>query len=798
MHCSACSVHLESKLKTLSGVLEVTINFSMAMVSVNVDMDLVTPEKIDEAVRSAGFSVNPAKVSFVVNPADDVTVLYAAKCALQELPGVLDVLQNENTTTISYHPLLTDPSQFIPILKKRGFSSVTVNSEFDDMFHVLEHEKDELSSLQKRTILGFIGSAVLMGLMAFDHSLFMDNIFLENVLMLVVATPILAICAHPIFRKGISQLRGGMLGMEVMYMLGIAMSYLAGLGAVAGLLPSPDFLLFETAVMLAAFLGLGRSLESHSRKKTASTIMTLLHLRPQVVTVVRDGIEQDVRIDELVVGDTVLVKTGGQIPADGMVLVNSVTVNESAITGESMPIIKMPGACVIGGTVVSQGILTMEVKKVNADTVFAGIIKMVQEAQKTKLPVQRIADATMRYFIPFVLGIAIFAFMYWFFFAEETLLIALSSFIAVIVVACPCALGLATPTAVTVGIGRAANLGILIRNGDIFECAGRLKEVAIDKTGTVTMGSPVVSDVVTAFGTTEEEVLTVAAALGRKSLHPLNSAIVTTADAHKVAELDVRQVETIPGRGMTARMNYENVMIGSGAFMMEMDAVLDEVVSSAVKIFRAKGESVIFVAISRKIIGAIGISDALRSDASRVVREFERMDLSVTMLTGDDAHVAEIIAKKVGISRVKADMMPNDKRDIIKMMQNTGKAVVFVGDGINDTPAMTQADIGIAVGSGSDAAIASGDIVLLRNDLIGAVAAIQLVHKIFSRIKMNLYWAFAYNLILIPLAAGVLYPFTQMMFRPEYAAAAMVLSSVTVVSMSLLLRRYVPPALLCS
>jgi Cu+-exporting ATPase len=458
----------------------------------------------------------------------------------------------------------------------------------------------------------------------------------------------------------------------------------------------------------------------------------------------------------------------------------------------------MPGASVIGGTVVSQGILTMEVKRVNADTVFAGIIKMVQEAQETKLPVQRIADATMRYFIPFVLGIAIFAFLYWFFFAEETLLIALSSFIAVIVVACPCALGLATPTAVMVGIGRAANLGILIRNGDIFECAGRLKEVAIDKTGTVTIGSPVVSDVATVFGTTEEEVLTVAAALGRKSLHPLNSAIVTAADAYNVAEFDVRQVETILGRGITARINQENVMIGSGAFMMEMGAVLDDAVSSAVEVFRAKGESVVFVAISRKIIGAIGVSDALRSDASRVVREFERMDLPVTMLTGDDAHVAEIIAKKAGISRVKADMMPDDKREIIKMMQSTGKAVVFVGDGINDTPAMTQADIGIAVGNGSDAVIASGDIVLLRNDLIGTVAAIQLVHKVFSRIKMNLYWAFAYNLILIPLAAGVLYPFTQMMFRPEYAAAAMVLSSVTVVSMSLLLRKYVPPALLCN
>lgn len=794
MHCSACSAHLESTLKALPGVLEVTVNLSTATVSANIDTDLVTPEKIDEAVRGAGFSVDPVPVSFVVSPEDDV-LSEKGSSALKDLSGVLGVSQHEDMITVQYHPLLADPSQFVPVLKRAGFSSVVVNSGFDDLFYIPEHEIDELSGLRNRTILGFVGSAVLMGLMMFGHPLFQDNMFAMDILMLVIATPILMICAYPIFQQGISQLRGGMLGMEVMYMLGIATSYLAGLGAVAGLLPSPDFLLFETAVMLTAFLGLGRFLESRARGRTSDAILALLHLRPPVATVVRDGVEQEVRVGELVAGDTVLVKTGGQIPSDGIVLTNPVTVNESAITGESVPVVKVPGAGVIGGTVVSQGVLTMEVEKVGADTVLAGIIKMVREAQETKPPVQRVADAAVRYFIPFVLAVAILAFVYWFFFAQETLLIALSSFIAVIVVACPCALGLATPTAVTVGIGRAASLGILIRNGEVLERAGKLKAVAMDKTGTLTVGSPAVSGVASAPGTMEDDLLSVAAALGRKSLHPLDSAIVAEADKHGVAELTAMRVETVPGRGMTARVRREDVVMGSAAFMEEKGAVLDDAVSSAAEEFRATGASVVFVAVAGNVIGAIGISDTLRSDAARTVLEFERMGLPVTMLTGDNARAAETVANLAGISHVVASLMPDEKRALIQKMQEEGKAVVFVGDGINDTPAMTQADVGVAVGSGTDAAVASGGIVLLRSDLIGAVAAVQLARKVFSRIRMNLFWAFAYNLFLIPLAAGVLYPFTQVMFRPEYAAAAMVLSSVTVVSLSLLLRRYTPPAL---
>lgn len=795
MHCSACSAHLESTLKALPGILEVTVNLSTATVSANIDTDLVTPEKIDEAVRSAGFSVNSVPVSFIVTPADDVSISAAAKRTLQELSGVQDVSESGDLVTILYHPLLADPSQFVSVLKKAGYSSVTVNSGFDDLFYIPEHEKDELSGLRNRTILGFIGSAVLMGLMLFVHPLFAEDMFLMDILMLVIATPILVVCAYPIFQQGISQLRGGMLGMEVMYMLGITTSYIAGLGAVAGYLPSPDFLLFETAVMLTAFLGLGRFLETRARGRTSDAILALLHLRPPVATVIRDGVAQEVRVGELVAGDTVLVKTGGQIPSDGIVLENPVTVNESAITGESVPVVKMPGTSVIGGTVVSQGVLTMEVEKVGADTVLAGIIKMVREAQETKPPVQRLADTAVRYFIPFVLSVAIIAFVYWFFFAGETLLIALSSFIAVIVVACPCALGLATPTAVTVGIGRAASLGILIRNGEVLERAGKLKAVAVDKTGTLTVGSPTVSEVVPAPGTSEEDLLAIAASLGRKSLHPLDSAIVAEADKRGIADLAAARVETVPGRGMTARVKRETVVMGSAEFMEDMSIIADDFVSSAAEKFRAAGSSVVFVAVAGKVVGAVGISDALRPDAVRAVAEFENMGLPVTMLTGDNARAAEVVAGLAGISHVEAGLMPDEKRTIIQHMQEEGKAVVFVGDGINDTPAMTQADVGIAVGSGTDAAVASGGIVLLRSDLIGAVAAVQLARKVFSRIRMNLFWAFAYNLFLIPLAAGVLYPFTHVMFRPEYAAAAMVVSSVTVVSLSLLLRRYTPPAL---
>ncbi|MDV0442053.1 heavy metal translocating P-type ATPase [Methanorbis furvi] len=794
MHCSACSAHLESTLKLLPGVSEVTVNLSDGTASVNIDTNFTTPEMVNEAVIGAGFSVTPVPISFIVTP-PSAELLEKGSVALRSLPGVLEVSSEDDIITVRYHPLLADSSQFVPVLKKAGFSSVTVNSGFDDLFYIPESEKDELSGIRNRTILGFVGSAVLMALMFFGHSLFGDNMFAMDVTMLVIATPILIVCAYPIFRQGLAQLRGGMLGMEVMYMLGIATSYIAGLGAVAGILPSPDFLLFETAVMLTAFLGLGRYLETRARGRTSDAIMALLHLRPPVATVIRGGVEQEVRVGELVAGDMVIVKTGGQIPSDGIVLENPVTVNESAITGESVPVIKTPGTGVIGGTVVSQGVLTMEVEKVGTDTVLAGIIRMVREAQETKPSVQSVADTAVRYFIPFVLLVAVVAFVYWYFFAAETLLVALSSFIAVIVVACPCALGLATPTAVTVGIGRAATLGILIRNGEVLERAGKLKAVAVDKTGTLTLGTPAVSGIAVAEGVSEDDLLTTASALGRRSLHPLDGAIVSAADARSLADLLAARIETVPGRGMTARVNRQEIVMGSTEFMSEKSVLMDESVAAAAEVFRSTGASVVFVAVAGKIAGAIGVSDTLRSDAKSAVTEFERMGLPVTMLTGDNARAADVVAAAAGISHVEAGLMPDDKRSFIQKMQEKGTAVVFVGDGINDTPAMTQADVGIAVGSGTDAAVASGGIVLLRNDLIGAVAAVQLAKKVFGRIRMNLFWAFAYNAVLIPLAAGVLYPFTQVMFRPEYAAAAMVLSSVTVVSLSLLLRRYTPPAL---
>ncbi len=795
MHCSACSAHLESTLKALPGVSEVTVNLSEGTTSVHIDDGLITPEKIDAAVVGAGFSVTPVPVSFIVSPAEEA-LFERGSAALQALIGVLEVVVKDDMMTVRYHPLLADSSQFVPVLKRAGFSSVTVSSGFDDLFYIPESEKDELSGIRNRTILGFVGSAVLMGLMVFGHPLFEGNMLVMDVLMLVIATPILVVCAYPIFRQGITELRGGMLGMEVMYMLGIATSYAAGVGAVVGVLPSPDFLLFETAVMLTAFLGLGRYLEGRARGRTSDAIMSLLHLRPPVAIVVRDGVEQEVRVGELVAGDTVIVKTGGQVPSDGIVLENAVTVNESAITGESVPVMKSPGASVIGGTVVSQGVLMMEVEKVGGDTVLAGIIRMVREAQETKPSVQRVADAAVRYFIPFVLAVAVVAFVYWYFFAGETLLIALSSFIAVIVVACPCALGLATPTAVTVGIGRAASLGILIRNGEVLERAGKLKAVAVDKTGTLTVGAPAVSGVAVVLGRSEEDLLMVASALGRRSLHPLDAAIVSAANVRGVPEVAATRVETVPGRGMTGRVSREEVVMGSADFMGERGVVMDEGLVSAAEGFRSTGASVVFVASAGSLVGVFGVSDTLRPDARTAVLEFERMGLPVTMLTGDNVRAAGVVAESAGISRVEAGLMPEDKRAIIQRMQGEGGAVVFVGDGINDTPAMMQADVGIAVGSGTDAAVASGGVVLLRSDLVGAVAAVQLARKVFGRIRMNLFWAFAYNVVLIPLAAGVLYPFTQVMFRPEYAAAAMVLSSVTVVSLSLLLRRYTPPALL--
>jgi Cu+-exporting ATPase len=548
--------------------------------------------------------------------------------------------------------------------------------------------------------------------------------------------------------------------------------------------------------MLAAFLMLGRYLEARAKGRTSEAIKKLAGLRVKTATVIRDGKDVEVPVEDVMVNDLVVVKPGAKVPVDGEVVAGESYVDESMITGEPVPPLKVKGSRVVGGTLNTNSILTMKATKVGKETVLAQIIQLVEDAQGSKPPVQRIADVAVTYFIPVVLAIAAIAFVIWFFIFPvypDPLLFALTALISVLVVACPCALGLATPTAVTVGVGRGAELGILIRNGEALEVAEKVTTVIFDKTGTLTRGKPEVTDLVP-LGISEETLLAFAASVEKNSQHPLAQAVVRKAKSRGVTIEPAAQFDTFGGRGVAATVLGELVLVGNRPFLEEKGVQIPGEIEVRITKLEQDGKTAVLIAAGGQIAGVIAIADTLKETTKDAIARFREMGINVAMITGDNRRTADAIARQIGIDRVIAEVLPQDKEAEVKTLQAKGEVVAFVGDGINDAPALAQADVGIAIGSGTDVAIESGDIVLIKDDLLDAVAAVQLSKKVMGRIKGNIFWAFAYNTALIPVAAGVLYPSFGITFRPELAALAMAASSVTVVSLSLLLKRYIPEA----
>ncbi|MGB8819584.1 MAG: copper-translocating P-type ATPase, partial [Methanoregula sp.] len=519
----------------------------------------------------------------------------------------------------------------------------------------------------------------------------------------------------------------------------------------------------------------------------------LAGLQAKTATVIRGGKEVEVAVGDLAVGDIVVVKPGSRIPVDGEVVAGESYVDEAMITGEPVPPLKAKGSRVVGGTISTNGVLSVKAAKIGRDTVLAQIIRLVEEAQGSKPPVQRIADVAVTYFIPAVLIIAASAFIVWYFVLNATLLLALTALISVLVIACPCALGLATPTAVTVGVGRGAELGILVRNGEALETAEKVTTVIFDKTGTLTKGRPEVTDLVAA-GVTEETLLALAAAVEKNSAHPLAQAVVRAAEKRHVIPETAEKFDTLAGKGVVAEVLGEQVLVGNRALMQDHGVALPAGLDARIGAFEQDGKTVVLVASGGGLAGVIAIADTVKETSAEAVRRFKGHGIATVMVTGDNRRTAEAIARTLGIDRVVAEVLPDQKAAEVKALQGKGEVVAFVGDGINDAPALAQADVGIAIGSGTDVAIESGEIVLVRDDLLDAVAAIELSKKVMGRIRMNIFWAFAYNAALIPVGAGVLYPFFGYMFRPELAALAMAASSVTVVTLSLLLKGYIPEA----
>lgn len=797
MTCATCASTIENALRGKSGVAGAQVNLGNETATVEYDPGSIRLPELELAVKDAGYDVVNERATVKVGGMVCATCVSTVDEALKNLAGISEISVNlgSEKAYITYNPRVTGMADIKKAIEETGYQYLgVVGEETED----LERQVRERDLLQKRRriVAGFAASAILMALMylplmelSFGHALMSVPM---GYLMLIISAPVFVYVSLPIFRAASRALRNKNLNMDVMYSMGIGVAFFSSIMGTFKIVLTSDFMFYETAVMLASFLTLGRYMESRAKGRTSEAIKKLMGLQPRTATVIVDAEEVETPIENVQAGDIILVRPGEKIPADGEVVEGAGYVDESMITGEPVPVMKSVHSTLVGGTLNKNTALRLRATKVGKETVLAQIINLVDQAQGSRPPIQRIADRAVSVFIPAVLAVAFASFAVWYFVLGKSLLFSLTSLISVLVVACPCALGLATPTAVTVGIGRGAELGILIKSGEALEASDRLKSVVFDKTGTLTVGRPEVAGIAV-DGTDERSLLILAASAERASEHPLAEAIIRRAEADGLSLMDVRDFYAYPGKGVVALSDSAELVVGNRSFLAERGLSIPDALLSRALEFERLGRTVLFAAAGGSTIGALSIADRIKDSAAPAVTALREMGLEVVMITGDNPRSAAAVAEEIGISEVFSEVLPQDKAIEVSRLQQQGKVVAFVGDGINDAPALAQSDVGIAIGSGTDVAIETGEIVLIRDNLIDAVAAIQLSRKVMTRIKQNIFWAFAYNIALIPVAAGALYPAFGITFRPELAGLAMAMSSVTVVSLSLMLKGYIPP-----
>lgn len=791
MHCASCALNVEKTLQGLEGVEEAQVNFGTEKATVEYDPEKVELQKLEKSVEEAGYGVVNQQVVIKVGGMTCAMCVQAIEGVLKKIDGISQVNVNlaAEKAYVTYNPQMTSVTEMKEAIENLGYEYLGVEGELLEDQEEKLREAD-LKDKRNRFIVAFAFSIPLMVLM---YSGIMLPFNMSYFMLAVTILPFIYV-SYPIFSAAYRSLQNRSLNMDVMYSMGIGVAFVSSILGTFNLVLTPEFMFYETALMLAGFLMLGRWMEARAKGRTGTAIKKLIGLQAKTALVLReDGVETMVPVEEVMVGDTVLVKPGDKIPVDGKVISGESYVDESMITGEPIPSLKIAGSSVVGGTINQNGVLNFQAGKIGRDTVLAQIIKLVESAQGSKPPVQRIADQAVTYFIPTVLTVAIVAFLVWYFLLGSTLLFGLTVLISILVVACPCALGLATPTAVTVGIGRGAELGILVKNGEALEISEKLTTFLFDKTGTLTKGKPEVTNLI---GITMDDkyLLELAASVESNSQHPLAKAIVTKAQDNDLNLHEAEEFNTFGGKGVSAMVGRKNVLIGNRTLLNDNGILIQDTEEELISKLEEEGKTAVLVAVDNLLSGILGVADTLKENTPQAISELKKMGLEVVMITGDNKRTAEAIANRIGIDKVMAGVLPEDKSAEVKRLQDKGEVVAFVGDGINDAPALAQADVGIAIGGGTDVAIESGEIVLIKDDLLDAVAGVQLSSKVMGRIKLNLFWAFAYNVILIPVAAGLLYPSFGITFRPEYAGLAMALSSVTVVTLSLLLKGYLPPS----
>ncbi len=731
--------------------------------------------------------------------------MHCASCAsniesaLQRLPGVFGAQVNFATEKayIEFEPQKLKPAELITAVEKSGYKASLPGLSPD---REKEIRGREVRSLKRKFILSIILSSILMyiamgpcmGLSV--HKTIMDNMAL---IQLLLASGVL-ICGYQFFVRGfLTLIRIHRANMDTLVALGVGSAYLYSLFVSISIwLGNKSFgmsnLYYEVAAFLLTFVLLGKYLEAITKRKTSQSIKRLWNLRPKTAIVVRQGQEIEIPIEELFVGDIVVVKPGQRIPVDGKITEGYSSVDESMITGESIPVEKTLNDKVIGGSINKYGTFKFKATKVGKDTTLAQIIKLVEDAQGSKAPIQELADKVAAIFVPTVLIIAFASFFIWILLGKG-FVFGLTTFIAVLIIACPCSLGLATPTAVMVGTGKAAENGIIIKNAASLQIAAEIDKIIFDKTGTLTEGKPKLTDIVSYVGN-EEEVLMLAASLEKPSGHILSDAMVGAAKERGISLKPMQQFETISGEGVVGKIEEGITILAGNRRLMQERAVNIKISAGDLDRLEKQGKTITLVAKGNQLVGLVAVRDTVKDFAKTLIDKLKGMGKDVIMITGDNKRTAVAIAKEIGIEKVLSEVLPKDKLDEIKKLQNEGFKVAFVGDGINDAPALSQADLGIAIGSGTDVAIESGDIILIKDDLADVVMAIDLSGYAMRKIRQNLFWAFFYNIIGIPIAAGILYPFNGLLLNPMVAGAAMAFSSVSVVSNSLLMNRYKPQA----
>jgi len=799
MTCANCAMNIERTLKKLPGVTQADVNFASEQASISFDPETVKVDRLVEKIKDAGYGVAQASAEI------PITGMTCANCAMtvertlkKKVPGVVDASVNfaSERARVRYIPSLATMDDIIHAIEAAGYGAVRPDEALEGEDAEMQARRAEIRDQTVKFVVGILFTAPLFMLsMGRDFGLLglWSHAYWVNWLFLGLATPVQFYTGWDYYTGGWKSLKNKSANMDVLVAMGSSVAYFYSLA----LLLNPALghhVYFETSAVIITLIKLGKMLEARTKGRTGGAIRKLMGLRPKTATIMLEGMEKEIPLSQVKVEDLVVVRPGEAIPVDGVVQEGESTVDESMLTGEPIPVDKSAGDKVAAGTINGEGRLIFKAQKVGKDTALARIIRLVQEAQGSKAPIQALADRVAAVFVPGVIGIAVVTFVLWWA-AGGAFVPAMIRMVAVLVIACPCALGLATPTAIMAGTGKGAEQGMLFRNSEALETAARLNTMVLDKTGTITMGKPSVADIIVSNGHlgNEEDLLKIAASVERGSEHPLGRAMVLEAERRGLELYRPESFKAFRGAGVSARVDGREVLVGKPAWLREHALSLAGE-EDKIRSLQDQGKTVMAVVVDGKPRGLIAVADQVKPESKESIEALHKQNLQVIMLTGDNLQSARAIASAVGLDEVLAEVLPEDKSLKVRALQEQGKTVGMVGDGINDAPALAQADVGMAIGTGTDVAIESGDIILASGSLSGIPRAIELSRATMKTIRQNLFWAFFYNIVLIPVAAGVLYPFESMplflrQLHPILAAFAMAMSSITVVLNSLRLYR---------